>query len=80
MQIHQVTVCARGEVSGTKYANRFMTVCTLPGSPTAKVFSKATQKRIRDFISEISEVSGEVCEAHFKIGRMPYSSNDFAGG
>ena len=73
MQVHQIQIHACGETSGIRYASRFMTVCIHPG----KAFSKATQKRIMDFVGEISEISGEVCEARFKVGKMPYSSNDF---
>lgn len=73
MQVHQIQIHACGETSGIRYASRFMTVCIHPGV----AFSKATQKRILDFVGEISEISGEVCEAHFRVGKMPYSSNDF---
>lgn len=72
MQIHQTAVKAKGVVSGQIYARRVLTVVILPG----QAFSKATRNRIREFLSEVSEVVGEDCLAHFRIEGLTYRMED----
>jgi hypothetical protein len=68
MEVHQVSIKVKGDISDIIYARRVSTVCILPG----QVFTKATRKRINNILREVSEICGEVCYAHFRIGGLSH--------